>query len=345
MKKKYSYFFLLLFIPLFLILYPDYESYTWWTKPIVNDDLLTYVSSDGILKIKDTNTNKEYKIDEIKPDDHNNGALLDYKDGYIIFYTGHNENNIINYKILDKKLNIIKENKIKINNKITYIKAYKINENNFQIFYRSNLYSWDILYLNLEDEKVENYNLFMAPEQIYINTFMLEDKIRFVIQGHPSKSQIKGLYEGFIDFEGNLYDGDKNLLKNIKEDKKLSYDDYKNIYESDNRVRLLDINENGILFCEIINKVCKYTYYDGSPKIIGETKTLIDRDNYYYGGAIFNNNDVIYISDNKIYKNNKLLYESSKMIHRPILVNNNIYVLEGDYNSYTDFKTRLKRVN
>ena len=72
MKKKYSYFFLLLFIPLFLILYPDYESYTWWTKPIVNDDLLTYVSSDGILKIKDTNTNKEYKIDEIKPDDHNN---------------------------------------------------------------------------------------------------------------------------------------------------------------------------------------------------------------------------------------------------------------------------------
>ncbi|MBQ2409136.1 MAG: hypothetical protein II309_06845 [Bacilli bacterium] len=98
-------------------------------------------------------------------------------------------------------------------------------------------------------------------------------------------------------------------------------------------------------FCEIENEICKYTYFDGKTKIIGETKTLIDRDNYYYGGAIFNNNDVIYISDNKVYKNNKLLYESSKMIHRPILIKNNIYVLEGEYNSYTDFKTRIKRVN
>lgn len=345
MKKKYNYFFLLLFIPLFLILYPDYESYTWWTKPISNDNLLAFVSSDGYLKIKDISTNKEYIIDEVKTDDHNNAAILDYKDNYIIFYAEHNIDNFINYKIINKKFKVIKEDKITLDNKVTYVQAYQIKDELFQIFYRSNLYSWNTLYFDIKNNKVEDYKLFIAPEQIYMNTFMMNDKIRFVIQGHPSKSQIKGLYEGFIDFEGNLYDGDKNLLKNIKDDKKITYTNYKNIYESNNRVRLLDINEKAILFCEIIDKVCKYTYYDGNPKIIGETKTLIDKDNYYYGGAIFNNKDIIYISDNKVYKNDKLLYESSKLIQRPVLVNNHIYVLEGKYNSYTDFQTRLKRVS
>lgn len=301
--------------------------WSWWIYPLaVYKDYKTFFASTDNNGVSSIHSYDHVTKQHIKTplmtgiiDDHNSPAIAILDTGRIVvFYTQHNNDNIIRYRISDHPYDVSSfgsEKTFATNQNITYIQVYVDKVGRVHLFTRRANKGW---YYLRSDDNTNSWSVFRTLIIVETGQFYLKikpsvssdgvEQIRMAFTGHPQNSPIQeilycymNLATGEIRVPSSL--SNNNLLGNVNTGEGVIFElaDLVTVYKPpvNKRTRLFDVNDQdlGFAFAEFTDNsdgVYKYAKFNGSSfdvYTIGPSGSVIGGgDRQYLGGMIIPEN-------------------------------------------------------
>ena len=293
--------------------------WSWWNYPLVqfkdNKTFFGQINQTGLMTINSFNhANSQvstFRLLESEVNDHSAPTISFLQDGRpIVFYTRHNRDNYVRYRIGSKAYDIQSlgsEKLLGLSGRITYAQSFVDNDNKIHLFSRVEATKW--VYLQSSDNG-ETFGIVKTLIDFGTNQAYMKIKphregklIRMMFTGHP-QSDIQDIYYCYLEtVNGKITIPGGVEIANLYNDSStvLNVNDLYKAYSppTNQKTRLFDVSDGELtfLFAEFTNStngIYKYGSWNGTKFDIftlATTGKVIGAGNSgYFGGGIIPEN-------------------------------------------------------
>lgn len=341
-----------------------------WINPLVvkKDGELFYtaINSDGEWVVNELDSNGEVSSFNLgnSPtiDDHNAPCLVSGQRNLYVFYTGHNDDDVMRMRKKDGS-DWSNEQTISFSSTISYAQGYDFNDNLIVFCRTGNRSRWS--FKTSEDGgstwSDEKDIINVDGDRWYMISKIQSDGITLNVafHNHPLQSDNQNIYFCNINLDaGDIYSPSDTQIANLYDTAFNGLNPAKDchlVYESNKKTRLFSVSDgNPVIvwadFNDSFDSVYKYAellngeFYTTEIEKTGVPVERPHGNNYYFGGADVSGNKIVYSSNKNSDWNIKVLdvdkqkisrvSRSTKMSLRPIICDDKVLWINGFYIFY-----------